>query len=77
MVQGLLKGLIEKDLKIKKAPSVQGSVTVHFPNPGIKDIILTTDATVDVFKRIGITVEDIKRSNLEDHLLRGDIVITK
>lgn len=66
MKKSIMKGLIEKNLKVRKAPRVQGAVKIHFPNPKITDITLTNFAPVDIFSRIGITEDDIKSSNLED-----------
>lgn len=75
MSQKMLKGILEKNLKVKKAPNVRGSVSIHFPNPIVQDIILKDFSEVEIFKRINITEEDIKTSNLSILIARGDIVI--
>jgi hypothetical protein len=74
MSQGLLKALIEKKLTVKKAPNVQGTVRLHFPNPEIQDFILTSFQPVDVFARIGMTADDVKKSNIAALLTAGHIV---
>ncbi len=71
----LTEGLLKKSLKVKKAPSVQGSICIHFPNPEVKDIVLKDFTEVEVFKRLNITLEDVKRSNIQQLVLRGDLVI--
>jgi hypothetical protein len=71
----LMKGLIEKKLKVKKAPNVQGSVRIHFPNKDIQDFILINGDPVDVFGRINVTADDIRKSNLEALLAQGHVVV--
>jgi len=71
----LMKCLIEKKLKIQKAPNVQGSVRIHFPNAEIEDIVLTNHEVVDVFGRINVNAEEIKKSNLGMLISRGDVQI--
>ena len=64
-----------KDLKIKKPDNVQGTVRIQFQNPAVKDIDLKDSSAVDVFKRIGITEGDIKKSNLQTLLNQGLILL--
>jgi hypothetical protein len=68
-----MKALIEKKLWVQKAKNVQGSVKIHFPDPNVQDIVLTSWEPVNVFGRIGMTAEQVKLSNLEDHILAGDV----
>lgn len=75
MLKRLQEGMIKKELKVQKAPSVQGAVCIHFQNPEVKDIILNDFSMVDVFKRINITAADIRKSNLQALVLRGDLVV--
>lgn len=75
MSNGLMKALIEKKLNVKKAPMVQGTVRIHFPNKEIQDFVLTNWQVVDVFARMGVTVADVKQSNLESLLTQGHIVL--
>ena len=69
------KGLIEKKLLVKKAANVQGAVCIHFPNPKVKDLILSDSATVDLFSRINISKDDIEASNLRQLMSRGDVIL--
>lgn len=71
----LMKALLHKNLKVQKGPNVQGSVRIHFPNSEIEDIVLTNHDAVDVFGRINVNAEEIKKSNLAALIARGDIVI--
>jgi hypothetical protein len=73
----LMKSIIEKNLWVKKAGKVQGSVRIHFPSPSIQDIVLTHWAPVNVFGRIGMTVDQVKLSNLETLFLAGHIKIVQ
>lgn len=75
MLRKLQESMIKKELKIQKAPSVQGAVCIHFQNKEVKDIILNDFSIVDVFKRINITAGDIRKSNIQQLLLRGDLIV--
>ena len=75
MLNSLLKGIIAKKLLVKKGSSVTGTVCVHFPTPKIQDIQLTDFSIVDVFGRIGMTPEDVKKSNISALVHKGDLVI--
>lgn len=75
MLKKLLEGIVKKNLKVQKAPSVQGAVCIHFPNPEIKDVILQDFSPVDIFMRINMSVGDIKKSNIQQLILRGDLVV--
>lgn len=76
MLPGILKGIAAKKLLVKKGAATQGQVRIHFPNPDVKDIVLVNSGdVVDMFGRIGIQVEDVKQSNLNSLVLRGDVVI--
>lgn len=74
MLRQLQEGVLKKKLMIRKGPSVQGSVCIHFHSKEVKDIVLTDTQSIDVFQRINIQPEDIVKSNLEALMLRGDIV---
>ncbi len=65
----------KKELNIKKSDKVQGSVCIHFPDNSVKDIVLTNDLTVDVFGRIAMTPDLVKKSNLQMLLNQGAIVL--
>jgi hypothetical protein len=75
MSHALMKGLIEKKLSVKKAPMVAGAVRIHFPNPEIQDFVLTNWQPVDIFARMGMSVDDVKKSNLADLIAQGHIVV--
>jgi len=72
---GLMKGLIEQKISVKKAPQVQGTVRIHFPNKEIQDFVLTNWQPVDIFARMGVTVEDVKMSNLGDLIAQGHLIL--
>lgn len=74
-MQKLMKGLIEKKLQVRKGTNVQGCVRLHFPNQEIEDIIFTNNNPVDIFKWIGVTHAELKRSNLSALVQRGDLEI--
>jgi hypothetical protein len=74
-MQKLLLGLANKKLSIKKAGNVTGSVYLHFYNPKIPDLVLNNSEPVDLFAWTDVTVAEIKRSNLEQHVMSGDIVL--
>lgn len=63
----------QEELKIRKTTKVQGSVCVAFQREEVKNIILKDASVVDVFQRIGITKEDIKKSNISSLLTQGMI----
>lgn len=71
----LMKAILHKELKVRKSPNVQGSVRIHFPTPEIEDIVLTNHEAVDVFARINVSSEEIKKSNLAMLISRGDVQI--
>lgn len=75
MLRKLHEGILKKELKLKKAPSVQGAVCIHFHNPEVKDIVLNDASVVDVFKRINFQASDVKKSNIQQLVLRGDLVV--
>jgi hypothetical protein len=75
MMQKLMKGLMNKNLKVKKAPNVTGTVCIHFPNPEIQDFQITGFEVVDIFGRIGMSVEDVKKSNIQALIHRGDLIV--
>lgn len=75
MLKQLAQGVLKKQLWIKKSPAVQGAVCIHFHSKNVKDIILSNFDKVDVFQRINIQPEDIKKSNLQALLLRGDVQV--
>jgi hypothetical protein len=73
----LMKAILNKNLWVKKAANVQGSVCIHFPSNDLQDIILTGWEPVNVFGRINATVDQIKLSNLEDLYIAGHIQIVR
>lgn len=73
----LLKAIMSKKLFIKKGANVQGSVRIHFPDPGVQDIVLSNWEPVDVFGRIKIDAEQIRLSNLEELVVAGDVQIVR
>ena len=75
MLQKIMVGMNIKQLKVKKAPNVQGSVRIHFPNPHVEDVVLNNFDSVELFKRINIQPEDVQKSNLEMLVIRGDVVL--
>lgn len=75
MISSIMRGMLVKKLVVQKAPNVQGGVKIHFPSESIKDIVLTDFASVDVYKRINITDDQIKVSNLESLVLSGILVV--
>lgn len=75
MLKKLQESMLKKELKVQKAPSVQGAVCIHFQNPEVKDIVLNDFSVVDVFKRINVTAGDVRKSNIQQLLLRGDLVV--
>lgn len=77
MLRNLHEGILKKELKLKKAPTVQGAVCIHFQNPEVKDVVLTDAMVVDVFKRINFQASDIKKSNIQQLILRGDLQVVK
>ena len=74
-MKSLNQCISKKELLIARMPHVTGSVCVHFPNPEVKDIQLKTDDAVNVFNRINITVDDVKKSNIQSLLNQGLIRI--
>ena len=75
MLQKIMVGMNKKQLKVKKAPNVQGSVRIYFHNKAVEDVVLNNFDEVELFKRIGIEADDIKKSNLEMLVIRGDVVL--
>ena len=75
MMQGLMKGILDKKLLVKKGHNITGTICIHFPNPKIQDIHLTDFSVVSIFGRIGMTQDDARKSNLESLLNRGDLLI--
>lgn len=75
MLQKIMVGMNVKQLKVKKSPNVQGSVRIHFPNHLVEDVVLSNFDAVELFKRINIQPEDIKQSNLEMLVMRGDVIL--
>ena len=73
----LMKALIEKKLFVKKTKKVQGSICIHFPSPDVQDLVLSGWDPVDVFGRINMTAEQVRLSNLEAHIINGDIEVVK
>ncbi len=67
--------IAKKDLKIKKSDKVQGSVCISFQSEEVKNINITNSNVVDIFGRIGITADDVKKSNIQTLLNQGLIVL--
>ncbi len=61
------------EVSVQKQAS--GEAMIHFNNPAIKDLVISSSNPIDLMKVSGVTVAELKNSNLRDHVNRGSLVI--
>jgi hypothetical protein len=73
-----IKAMAMQTIVIQRASSFSGEVQIAFAPPidegqQLKPILLNSARQVDVLKRVGVTLEDVKRSNLRQLVDSGTV----
>jgi hypothetical protein len=62
----LEKALANKQVLIRKL--VSGEVVLHFKSNEVKDLYLSHNGVIDLLSKRGVTIENIRNSNLKELL---------
>lgn len=60
----LEQAIAKRQVLVRKI--VSGEVVIHFQDKDIKDIVLSHSTVMDILARRGVTVDAIRKSNLQD-----------